>query len=145
MSMTPNLFVYGSLLRGFGHPMHEVLQRYAVYQGPGYINGKLFDIGDYPGLILSNNVRKVVEGEIYTIRDEDNLFLLLDRYEGCDKHAEQPCEYQRDVVTINNDEDITMLAWSYLYKHPVENNRLIPDGNYLTYRNKGYRRLSLVK
>jgi len=135
--MTSYLFTYGTLLSGFGHPMHEVLCRYASMLGTGYINGKLYELGHYPGLVLSNNVKKVVWGEIYQIQDETTLFKYLDDYEGCANHSRKPYEYQRDLVTIHDAAQHSMLAWTYLYKPPTGHLHLIPTGDYLAYRNKG--------
>lgn len=147
--MTSNLFVYGTLLRDLAHPMHEILEQFANRQGTGYINGKLYDIANYPGLILSNNVRKVVWGEIYTIDDSIALFDLLDKYEGCAPHSRKPFEYKRDVVTIHHVDgstnDDAILAWCYLYKKPVNHTQLIPCGDYLSFRNHGLKRVSKAK
>ncbi len=135
--MTSYLFTYGTLLSGMGHPMHEVLSRYAELLGPGFINGKLYEVGYYPGLVLSNNVKKIVWGEIYQIQDEVPLFRYLDDYEGCASHSRQPHEYRRDLVNIHDTPEHSLLAWTYLYKFPVNHLALIPNGDYLFYRNKG--------
>ena len=135
--MTSYLFTYGTLLSGMGHPMHEVLIHFAELAGPAYINGKLYELGQYPGLVLSNNVKKVVWGEVYRIHTEDELFRYLDDYEGCASHCRKPHEYRRDLVTIHDADGHSLLAWAYLYKKPVNHLQLIPNGDYLSYRNKG--------
>ncbi|MDH5445309.1 MAG: gamma-glutamylcyclotransferase [Gammaproteobacteria bacterium] len=140
--MTEFLFIYGTLLSGYGHPMHEILGRYADLSGIGFINGKLYELGDYPGLVLSNNTSKVVWGEIYIIRENEELFRYLDEYEGCASHQPQPHEYRRDLVTIHDSPEHSLLAWTYLYKHAVTDLSLIPGGDYLSHRNKG--RLKIV-
>ena len=139
--MTSHLFVYGTLLSGMTHPMHDVLSQYAELLGRGYINGKLYDLGNYPGLVLSNNQQKRVWGEIYHIREENELFRYLDDYEGCGRHSPRPHEYQRDMVSIHDSEEHGLLAWTYLYKRPVRHLPLIPHGDYLYYRNKGHLKL----
>jgi len=140
--MTSYLFTYGTLLNGIGHPMHEILERYASLVGIGHINGKLYEVVDYPALVLSNNTKKIVRGEIYQIRDEEALFKYLDEYEGCAPHSRKPYEYQRNLVTVHDTVQHSMLAWTYLYKKPVGHLDLIPTGDYLAYRNKG--RLKMV-
>ena len=136
--MISSLFVYGTLLSGIGHPMHEFMERYAGLEGPGFINGKLYDVLDYPALVLSNNPKKVVWGEIYRVRDEAELFKYLDDYEGCGPHAPKPHEYQRDLVSVHDRAQHSLLVWTYLYKKPVSHLHLIPGGDYLAYRNKGH-------
>ena len=140
--MTPYLFTYGTLLSGLGHPMQELMMNYAELLGTGFINGKLYEIDNYPGLVLSNNVKKVVWGEIYRVHDADELFRYLDEYEGCATHSRRPHEYQRDMVSVHNTPEHSLLAWTYLYKHPISHLHRIPTGDYLSFRNKG--RLKIV-
>ena len=140
--MTSHFFSYGTLLSGIQHPMHELMLQYAELSGTGFINGKLYDLGNYPGLVLSNNVKKIVWGEIYLIRDEDKLFQYLDDYEGCARYSPKPFEYERNLVSIHDTPQHSLLAWTYLYKLPVRHLPLVPNGDYLSYRNKG--RLKLV-
>lgn len=140
--MPPCLFTYGTLLRGIGHPMYELIERYAIFEGTGFINGKLYEVANYPALVLSNNIKKVVWGEIYRVQDEQTLFKYLDEYEGCTPHSRKPHEYQRDLVSVYDSEQRSLLAWAYLYKYPAAHLHLIPGGDYLAYRNKG--RLKIV-
>lgn len=135
--MSSYLFTYGTLLSGICHPMHEILLRHASLQETGFINGKLYELGSYPGLVLSNSVKKIVWGEIYRIHEEVELFKYLDDYEGCADHSSQPHEYRRDLVSIQGLDQGSLLAWTYLYKLPVNQLQFIPDGDYLFYRNKG--------
>lgn len=117
--------------------MHEILLRYAELTGTGYINGKLYELGHYPGLVLSNNVQKIVWGEIYKIHDDEALFRYLDDYEGCASNSRKPHEYRRDMATIHDTPEHSLLAWVYLYKQPVNHLQLVPHGDYLLFRNKG--------
>lgn len=139
--MISYFFTYGTLLSGLGHPMHELLERHATFVSTGHINGKLYEVLDYPALVLSNNVKKIVKGEIYRIQDEDALFKYLDEYEGCAPHSRKPNEYQRDMVSIHDSQQHSLLAWAYLYKYPVGHLHLIPTGDYLACRNKGRLRI----
>ncbi len=140
--MTPYLFAYGTLLSGIGHPMHELIDHYATFSGLGYINGKLYEVADYPALVLSNNVKKIVKGEIYKIQDEGTLLKYLDEYEGCSPKSRKPYEYRRNLVMIHDADHHSFLVWTYLYQYPVSHLHLIPTGDYLAYRNKG--RLKMV-
>jgi len=139
--MTSYLFTYGTLLSGLGHPMYEFIERHASLLGIGQINGKLYEVLDYPALVLSNNIKKIVKGELYLIEDEQELFKYLDEYEGCAPHSRKPYEYQRDLVSVHDSEQHSLLAWTYLYKNPVTHLHLIPNGDYLAYRNKGRLRI----
>ena len=44
------LFVYGTLMKKAGHPMHKTLARYATYLGEATAEGALYDLGAYPAM-----------------------------------------------------------------------------------------------
>jgi len=50
------LFVYGTLMRGFDHPMAQLLSRSADFIGEGRCQGRLYLVKHYPGLVLSESV-----------------------------------------------------------------------------------------
>ena len=47
-----HLFVYGTLMRGFDHPMAQLLSRSADFLGEAQCRGRLHLIKHYPGLVL---------------------------------------------------------------------------------------------
>jgi len=49
------LFVYGTLMRGFDHPMAKLLSRSADFLGAARCRGRLYLIKHYPGLVLSDD------------------------------------------------------------------------------------------
>ena len=51
--MTSNLFVYGTLMRGYEHPMARLLSANADYLGEATCRGRLYMVKHYPGLALS--------------------------------------------------------------------------------------------
>ena len=54
MKMTHNkeyLFVYGTLRRGGGAPLSKLLGQQADLVGLGTFQGKLYDLGYYPGVV----------------------------------------------------------------------------------------------
>lgn len=59
--------VYGSLMRGFGlSDAPEGLEELLIDRGSCVISGKLYDLGDYPGLVPGDGN---VNGELYEVRD----------------------------------------------------------------------------
>jgi len=100
-----------------------------------YIHGVMYDIGDYPGLIL-NDTHKVY-GELYTL-PRDFSFNEFDAYEGYNLHDPENSEFLRilsTVYTINPDQNIYELnlvkTWVYVYNQPILNLKKIPDEYYL--------------
>ncbi|HSH44436.1 MAG TPA: gamma-glutamylcyclotransferase family protein [Longimicrobiales bacterium] len=72
-----HLFVYGSLRSGARTLGRELLAECELV-GPATVRGTLYDVGDYPTLLLGGD--DVVEGEVW--RCPATLLRVLDRYEG---------------------------------------------------------------
>lgn len=70
-----HLFVYGTLRSG-GEAAW--LLRGCRFVGPGAVAGTMYDLGDYPALVLGGDGR--VEGEVW--RCPADLLPRLDEYEG---------------------------------------------------------------
>src|SRR4051812_45548450 len=65
--MTSNLFVYGTLMRGFDNPMTKLLARNAEFCGPARCQGRLYLVTWYPGMVLSDDPGDVVFGELFSL------------------------------------------------------------------------------
>lgn len=75
-----HLFVYGTLKSGSAPAAVRGLLREAERVRAAVIRGTLFDVGDYPALLLSGDHE--VRGEIW--RCPADLLPVLDQYEGTD-------------------------------------------------------------
>ena len=56
------LFVYGTLMRGFDHPMAKLLAGNAEFLGPAQCRGRLYLVKHYPGLVASDDPADIVHG-----------------------------------------------------------------------------------
>ena len=129
--MTPKLlFVYGTLMRGFDHPMAQLLSRSAEFLGESHCQGRLYLIKHYPGLVLSEDPGDVVFGELYRLRQPAECLREFDMYEACGEGFAEPTEYIRQMlaVTLN---DKTVEAWTYLYNWPVTGLPRIASGRFM--------------
>lgn len=116
------LFVYGTLLRGRGAAYRRELAPYASFLGPARVRGRLFDLGAFPGLLPSEDVRDFVIGELHTLRFPERALRRLDHYEGP--------EFERRMQWITAGARRQARAWVYFYRRPGECRRRIPHGNY---------------
>ena len=131
LSMSEFIFVYGTLRRGANHLVHETLAHRSQYYGEGYMLGKLYDVGDYPAAVQSENAHDKVYGEVYNISDNEVL-TQLDHYEECTDDFPQPYEYMRNLVLITlNSQNEMLEAWAYIFNHDVSILRQITSGDYL--------------
>jgi gamma-glutamylcyclotransferase (GGCT)/AIG2-like uncharacterized protein YtfP len=126
-----HLFVYGTLMRGFDHPMAQLLSRSADFIGAVRCRGRLYRIKHYPGLVLSDNVDDVVFGELFRLRRPDELLREFDMYEACGEGFAEPTEYVRQLLPVTLDGGVVSEAWTYLYNWPVAHLPRIASGRFL--------------
>jgi len=71
--MNPHLFVYGTLLSSAGHPMGARLGREARLIGEASIEGRLYSLGRYPGLVDVVDRESRVHGEVFVLKEPLNI------------------------------------------------------------------------
>ncbi len=129
--MLDRLFVYGTLMRGFDHPMAQLLSRSADFVGGARCQGRLYRVKHYPGLALSDDPAEVVFGELYRLRQADALLREFDMYEACGEGFAEPTEYIRQMLMVTADDGAASEAWTYLYNWPVAHLPRIASGRFL--------------
>src|SRR5256885_16553792 len=100
--ISDRLFVYGTLMRGFDHPMAKLLSRSADFLGPARCRGRLYLIKHYPGLVLSADPADIVFGELYRLRDRDPLLGEFDMYEARGARFPELAEYLRRRLPVTH-------------------------------------------
>src|SRR3954464_5067441 len=126
-----HLFVYGTLMRGFDHPMAQLLSRSADFLGDAHCRGRLYAIKHYPGLLLSDNPADIVHGELYRLRAPAELLREFDMYEACGEGFAEPTEYVRRTLPVTLDDGAVSEAWTYLYNWPVAHLPRIASGRFM--------------
>jgi gamma-glutamylcyclotransferase (GGCT)/AIG2-like uncharacterized protein YtfP len=130
--MTSNLlFVYGTLMRGFDHPMAQLLSRNADFIGEARCGGRLYLIKHYPGLALSDAPDEIVFGELYRLPRPDELLRELDMYEACGEGFAAPTEYIRQQLPVILADGAAIEAWTYIYNWPVAHLPRIASGRFM--------------
>ena len=125
------LFVYGTLMRGFDHPMAKLLSRSADFIGEARCQGRLYLVKHYPGLVLSDHPADVVFGELYRLRAPDELLREFDMYEACGEGFAEPTEYVRQMLPVTSEGRSVDEAWTYIYNWPVAHLPRIVSGRFL--------------
>ena len=128
--MLDRLFVYGTLMRGFDHPMAQLLSRSADFIGEARCQGRLYRVKHYPALVLSDDPADVVFGELYRLRAPSELLREFDMYEACGEGFAEPTEYIRQMLPVRLD-DAQAEAWTYIYNWPVAQLSRIASGRFL--------------
>jgi gamma-glutamylcyclotransferase (GGCT)/AIG2-like uncharacterized protein YtfP len=125
------LFVYGTLMRGFDHPMAQLLSRSADFIGEARCQGRLYLVKHYPGLVLSGDAGDVVFGELYRLRQPAELLREFDIYEACGEGFAGPTEYIRQMLPVTSEGHSVDEAWTYIYNWPVAHLPRIVSGRFL--------------
>ena len=126
------LFVYGTLRQASQAPMSQVLASHSEYLDEGIINGKLFDVGDYPAVTVSGTRNDRVLGEVFKINNP-SLLKELDKYEGCSENCTKPHQYKRIKSAVKLRDGKEIQAWIYVWNLSVDSLHLIESGDYMSY------------
>ena len=132
---TPELmFVYGTLRKDTATAMSRLLACHCAYVSGGLLQGRLYDVGGYPGVVGSDTPGENVVGDLYRIIDRDVVLPRLDEYEHCTQDFPEPHEYLREKrpVTLPDGESVT--AWVYLYNHDTAKLKHLQSGDYFDHR-----------
>jgi gamma-glutamylcyclotransferase (GGCT)/AIG2-like uncharacterized protein YtfP len=125
------LFVYGTLMRGFDHPMARLLSRAADFVGEARCRGRLYRVRHYPGLVLSDDAGDVVFGELFRLRQPAECLREFDMYEACGEGFAEPTEYVRQMLPLTLADGAAGEAWTYVYNWPVAHLPRIASGRFL--------------
>jgi gamma-glutamylcyclotransferase (GGCT)/AIG2-like uncharacterized protein YtfP len=130
------LFVYGTLMRDFDHPMAQLLSANADFLGEAQCLGRLYLVKHYPGLVLSDDPTEVAFGELYRLRQPAALLREFDMYEACGEGFPEPTEYVRQMLKVTLADGSAGApevseAWTYVYNWPVERLPRIASGRFM--------------
>jgi gamma-glutamylcyclotransferase (GGCT)/AIG2-like uncharacterized protein YtfP len=129
--ISDRLFVYGTLMRGFDHPMAKLLAVNADFLSEASCGGRLYRIKHYPGLVLSDEPGDLVHGELFRLREPDALLREFDMYEACGEGFKPPTEYVRQMLALTLADGSPAEAWTYVYNWPVAQHVRIESGRFL--------------
>ena len=122
------LFVYGTLRPNHGGTVARRLAREATLAGSASVDGILYRIADYPGLVPGGNAKVV--GDLYRLSDPVPTLAWLDDYEECSPAFPQPWEFRRALIPVVTRQGLVD-AWTYLYARNVATFERIGGGDFL--------------
>ena len=120
------IFVYGSLMSTVPSAASSWLQQQARLVGEDQVRGYLYDLGQYPGIIIDDSSPDLVKGEVYQLYQVDTGLSYLDAYEGTE--ITRP-EYERIQCATT----AGRLCWVYQFLWTGPSYSLITSGDYCTY------------
>ncbi len=131
--MSNYLFVYGTLRKAAYGPMQRLIDDYCDVIGEATLQGRLYDLGNYPGLVESDSYSDIVVGECFQLKASEYVLAEFDAYEECNESFAKPWLYRREKRSciLNSGEELDV--WVYIYNRSVEGKTHIQSGDYLGY------------
>jgi gamma-glutamylcyclotransferase (GGCT)/AIG2-like uncharacterized protein YtfP len=123
------IFLYGTLRRGGSR---DVLKFYegAFFAGGARLRGTLYDLGEYPGLILDDRADFVI-GELFDVTA--GALADLDEWEGIDLENPDGGEYRRRRIEAELADGSPQPCWVYEIRPEVCAGRpVIGSGDWLS-------------
>ncbi|WP_273836136.1 gamma-glutamylcyclotransferase family protein [Guptibacillus sedimenti] len=123
------VFCYGTLRSGESN--HAVIKEATLIESFSWTNGQLYDTRDgYPALIQNEDA--TVYGEVYEVDDQllEKINLLEGYQEGRDYNL-----YEQVMQIIESNRG-SYEAITYMMRKPEKRFMEIPDGDWVTYRNR---------
>lgn len=123
------VFVYGTLRRGGLNDINRLVPS-PVFQGTAWVEGRLFDLGSYPGLLLASPSEqgcRVVCGEVYAI--DEALERQLDVIEEIQGRPDD--EYFRRQVSVKVGEQSCVCLVYEINPTRVQGRALIDHGDWI--------------
>ncbi|MEL6972858.1 MAG: gamma-glutamylcyclotransferase family protein [Bacteroidota bacterium] len=136
--MSDLIFVYGSLMRDVPSAASAWLKVHAQLLAVDTIRGFLYDLGQYPGLVVDDASPHFVKGEVHQLYQQETGLSYLDAYEGIG--LAYP-EYER----IRAGTSAGHLCWVYQCMPVGRAFPLITSGDYCTYYPTNPHHLSFIR
>src|ERR1700676_5179563 len=113
--MTHHLFVYGTLSPRHAPPEIAATVRRLRPVGQASVRGRLYDLGEYPGAVLSEKSRSVIRGEVFELPGDRNTLTSLDNYEGFERGKRSSSLFLRRAWPVLMDDGTRAQCWVYVY------------------------------
>lgn len=121
--MSEYLFAYGTLRPD--HSPNEIASAVARLRhvGEGFIRGKLFDLGDYPGAVLDPSYKEKISGTVFRLPKDETLLRKIDEYEEFDPKTPDKSLFVRRLHPVELTAGKTLQCWVYVYNQRLKKAR----------------------
>lgn len=129
------LFSYGTLLPKRAPTEIAPVVRRLRHVGRGKVRGRLYDLGEYPGAVLTKTGPAIV-GQIFELPDDPEVLEKLDEYEGFDPARSRGSLFVRKRRLVNIDGGRQKVwCWIYVYNRRPGNAPAVAGGDFSKLRN----------
>lgn len=128
--MREYLFIYGTLLPEYAPNEIADTVRRLSYVGPAYVHGRLYDLGEYPGVILDASSPTKISGHLFKLPQNQSVLAALDSYEGFESENLKKSLFVRERTTVTLDDKRSVQCWIYVYNRDPGAAPLVLSGDY---------------
>jgi gamma-glutamylcyclotransferase (GGCT)/AIG2-like uncharacterized protein YtfP len=121
-----HLFAYGTLQAGLAPPEVAPTVTKLRSLGEGFVDGKLYDLGNYPGAIIDPASAWIIYGTVYELQEDAEILCRLDAYEGP--------EYVRVEQLVTLTAGGVVNCWVYDFQGRPGEERFIESGRWVDRR-----------
>lgn len=129
--MINHFFLYGTLMSGeqrFNYPALVPLRK--SIQNARVEGAALYDLGEYPGMVLHEGENSCVYGELHEFASIEKAIKIVDRLERFNPTDLKNSLFRREEVTVTLGNGEKLKAWAYIYNQPLKNAKRIPSGDW---------------
>lgn len=98
--------------------------------GEGFVQGVLYDLGDYPGAVLDPSSKRRIFGTVFQLPGDPNVLRKLDDYEAFDPRAPDKSLFIRRMQPVTLATGHTLQCWVYEYNREPEAAPILTSGRY---------------
>ncbi len=128
--MNRHLFVYGTLTPSRAPAEISAAVRRLKRVGAASVRGRLYDLGEYPGAVLSRTSPSVIKGQVFELPEDQQVLDSIDTYEGFDPDHPRGSLFVRKRWPVTLADGSRMTCWIYAYNRKPGDARLIASGSY---------------
>ncbi len=130
MEMSEYIFIYGTLSPEIvPDEIADVVRKLRLI-GEGFVYGKLYDLGEFPGAKLGGRSRTKIRGRVYQLPSDKKLIKSLDAYEEFIPGKPGQSLYLRKKTPVMLESGKRIEAWIYEYNGDITFLPMIRNGDY---------------
>jgi len=124
------LFSYGTLQPTLAPASLAPLVSRFEHVGEGFVHGRLYDLGDYPGAVPDASCESRIEGTVFRLPVDPQVLSRLDAYEEFNPQSWETSLFVRVVEPVRMMSGSELNCWMYVYRGPLEDAAVLAAGRF---------------
>jgi gamma-glutamylcyclotransferase (GGCT)/AIG2-like uncharacterized protein YtfP len=117
--MSDHIFFYGTLRPSHAPEEIATVVRKLTPVGAGTVSARLYDLGEYPGIILDSDAGRPIKGEVFVLPGDPGTLRSLDDYEDFRPKDPEGSLFKRMRTNVTLRNGSTRSCWVYVYNQKL--------------------------